>query len=533
MVLQLLRPALLLLWACIVTSATAHATTFKEDSLGERQLADFDWDIIRKAGYPIFSFANATQDEVEFKYSVSGTESASYDVTKFLDANLYEADCRSTASVPAILLSENLERANEYTVDLNILQETIASSEYYQKINTTAAAINFCVRSDYLYQQADNETAAVSVNFHETNVSATVDLTAGFDLKEIAVDHLKANQEDVTAALDYPVTAYYCDAQNEVVSAPTLTQGDIFQFCVAMDASVATNVYVNNILTVDLDQYYNATTVTAHDDPVTAAVADGTTLVTCSAGICNVKTQLTSKWFEAAVPLAIDMSGKALIAFGIPSRQRLLRVAFDSSPQRRRNLGGGLNFTTVTAPIEALLGEFGLTVDLEGDANADDNRTGMIIVCVAVSLGVTALCCLWSCFCGSTKVIKKTTITKTHDTQQMHQQHQQQQPSPYPYPMPMPLMYAHPAPPQYHPAPPQPGAVPTTTNIVIQAPPTAEEDPRWDSENSRQQPTGRPQQHHHHNTTSHIYAAPSPTAPPCNLGITTPYRVTTTITTRL
>ena len=507
----------LLFRSCMIISATSNAAVIAiEDIRGERQLADFDWDIVRKAGYPIFSFTNSTQDEVEFKYSVSGTENEAYGVTKFLDAVLFEADCSTTASIPAIVLSENLDQADEYAVDLNILQATIASSDYYQEINATTAAINFCVRVDYLYQ-ADNETATVSINFHETNVSVTVDLTAGFDLTEIAVDRLEVEQEDFTADLDYPVTAYFCNAQSEQVATPILTQGDALQFCVAMDDSVSADVYVSDILTVDLDQYYNATTIIAHADPVTTSIADGISSVACSVGICNVKTQLTSKWFEKDQPLAIDMTGTALIAFGTPSRRRLLRAAFDLSPQRRRYLEGGLNLTQVTGPIEDLLGEFGLTVDLEGDANADDNRTGMIIVCVTVSLGVTALCCLWSCLCGSKKVIKKTTITKTHDTQHMQQQ-EHQQPPPQPYPMPMPIMYAQtPSPqtpsPQHHPPPPQLAAPPATTNIVIQAPPTTEKYPRWASEREFPAPIERTPQYHR-NTTSHIYAASTPAAFP-------------------
>jgi hypothetical protein len=56
-------------------AAQSHSSIIDDDTIvATRKLADFEWDIVRKAGYPIFSFANSSQSEVTFKYSVSGTE---------------------------------------------------------------------------------------------------------------------------------------------------------------------------------------------------------------------------------------------------------------------------------------------------------------------------------------------------------------------------------------------------------------------------------------------------------------------------
>jgi hypothetical protein len=405
-----------------------HSYSSSIDNSDSRNLADFEWDIVRKAGYPIFSFSNDTESEVLFKYSVSGTETGTYGILKYLRAGVYTADCISTANLPAILLQEQLTEADEYTVELDILQAFISDSDYYNQVSQGNATIDFCIRLDYVYDPADGSAESV-INFHETNVTLIVDLTAGFSLTGIAVDRDAAEEASAAVALKYPVTAYFCDDSSVEIPPPTLSQGAVMQFCVEINENVTTSgVYVSDILSVDLDQSSGGV---QHADIITDAVADWLTRKTCSAGICNIKTQLTSKWFAEIDPESMDITGTALLAFGNASRRRYLRVAFGAAangqdgqqPQQQRTLQDSETVTdptkkdseTVTDPIEELLGKFGLTVDLEGSSVEDDNRLGMIIVCVAASVAAILLCQIVSCCCCRNKVITKTTTTNIYD----------------------------------------------------------------------------------------------------------------------
>jgi hypothetical protein len=421
-----------------------------------RKLADFEWDIVRKAGYPIFSFANATESEVMFKYSVSGTETGTYGVLKYLRAGVYLADCISTANLPAILLEEELTEADEFTVELDILQEFISDSDYYNQIAPTNATIDFCLRIDYVYDPADGSDESV-INFHETNVTLAVDLTAGFSLTGIAVDRDAAEQASVAVSLQYPVAAYFCDDDSIEVPPPIFSQGSVLQFCVEISENVTTSgVYVSDVLTVDLDQNSGGV---QHADIITGSVADWLTRKMCSAGICNIKTQLTSKWFAEMDPESMDITGTALLAFGTASRLRYLRVTFGAldkdqdgdDDQQQRQQRELTDSETITDPIEDLLSEFGLTVDLEGPADEDDNQLGLIIVCVAASVSAIILCQCVSCFCCRNKVTTKTTTTNIYDNN--HNEGMQQAPTFYP-PPPQPSPYPkQPSPPALYSAP--------------------------------------------------------------------------------
>jgi hypothetical protein len=415
------------------------------DTSDSRKLADFEWDIVRKAGYPIFSFDNATQSEVMFKYSVSGTDTGTYGVQKYLRAGVYLADCISTANLPAILLEGQLTEADEYTVELDILQEFISNSDYYNQIAPTNATIDFCLRIDYVDDPADGSDESV-INFHETNVTLAVDLTAGFSLTGIAVDRDAAEKASAAVSLQYPVAAYFCDDESIEVPPPIFSQGSVLQFCVELSENVTTSgVYVSDVMTVDLDQSSGGV---QHADLITGSVPDWLTRKTCSAGICNIKTQLTSKWFAEINPESMDITGTALLAFGTASRRRYLRVAFgavakdqddgDDHQQRQQQeltdstTDSTKGSETITDPIEDLLSEFGLTVDLEGSADEDDNQLGMIIVCVAASVSAIILCQILSCFCCGNKVTTKTTTTNTYD----NNNNEGAQPAPTFYPPP-------------------------------------------------------------------------------------------------
>jgi hypothetical protein len=299
-----------------------------------RQLGDFNWDIEPEDGYPMIAFDDANEEsEVTFKYNFTGTLSD----RKYLGVTLYQSDCISLPD--ASLAFVNSTTGDELDVELDIIQETISNSIHYTDVNGTAAIIGFCLRVDYNYVDGDNFVE--SINFYETNVTITVDLTANFTLTGISADRTSADAEAANADLDYPVEAYICLEDNsEVFSPAALEQGSILQVCVRIDETVSTeNILVEDILTFVVSQPDG----TATDSTViSSGVPDPLTDKICrESGICNVKTQLLSKFFTDINPGDLRVDGVAILAFGKAS---LMPSSAPSGPGRR-----------LRAPIRGLL----------------------------------------------------------------------------------------------------------------------------------------------------------------------------------
>jgi hypothetical protein len=155
---------------------------------------DFEWDIQSEDGFPSITLGDTSEDsEVVFKYIFTGTLTDS----KFLDVKLYKNDCVTAAD--ASLAFTNTTSGNELDVELFIIQETISNSVHYQDINNgTAAIILFCLRVDYYYVDGDGVTE--SINFKETNVTITADLTPNFTLTEISAEEIIITIQGETGA---------------------------------------------------------------------------------------------------------------------------------------------------------------------------------------------------------------------------------------------------------------------------------------------------------------------------------------------
>jgi hypothetical protein len=276
--------------------------------------ADFDWDIAPLDGYPTIAFGNETNNngnEITFKYSYTGNLSES----KYMTSTLLEKYCNGTSDGSLIKFQRNNSFPNQLEVDVDVMEETIKTSKHYtENDDATQATISFCLRIDYNYNDGGSEQ---SINFHETSVTILVDLTANFTLAEINTGRTEATQMNETAQLDYPVTAYFCEEDYEDVGFPTLTQGSLLQFCVKIDESVDDPVFVADILEVSLSQPGGNA---APSRPIMNTINDPLTQKSCSElGICNVKHQLTSKWFMDPFPEPLQVDGVALLSFGIAS----------------------------------------------------------------------------------------------------------------------------------------------------------------------------------------------------------------------
>jgi hypothetical protein len=155
---------------------------------------DFEWDIQLEDGYPNIVIDDTNKDtriavedtnkdnEVIFKFNFTGTLTD----RKFLEVKLYTNDCVTAADDSLVFIDTS--SGDELEVELDIIQETISDSVHYQDISSTAGIISFCLRVDYNY--VDGEGATESINFYETNVTITVDLTAKFTLTEISAEEI-------------------------------------------------------------------------------------------------------------------------------------------------------------------------------------------------------------------------------------------------------------------------------------------------------------------------------------------------------
>jgi hypothetical protein len=306
---MIMRYLYLAILATTVLSQSAPAESADVNMARQLDGGDFTWDIQPEDGFPIIGFDDATEEaEVMFKYNFTGTLTD----RKFLDVNLYQSDCVSPSDTSLAFISST--SGDELDVDVAIIQETISKSVHYQDVNITAAIVGFCVRVDYSY--IDNDGNSQSVNFHQENVTINVDLTANFTFTGIDVDRPFALIEAVDAELDYPVKVYLCsDDNSEVVSPAALSQGSILRLCFKIDDIVATeNVLVEDVFTLVVSQPDG----TATDyEPITNGVADPLTDKVCrESGICNIKTQLLSKFFTDEIPGALRVDGDAILGFG-------------------------------------------------------------------------------------------------------------------------------------------------------------------------------------------------------------------------
>jgi len=266
--------------------------------------------------------------------------------------------------------------SDEIVFGVKVVSETITDSPYYTDVDPTHATITLCFRVDYNYK--DDKGGAVSVNFHETKLAINVDLTAGFSLSTIDMGRYAMADIDASTTLAYPVIAYFCSDDNAVDEPFAFSQGTTLQVCVAMEDSVTEKVYVSDILTFIISQPDGVSSSSKASDQ---AIPDPLTTKLCGIdGICNVKSQLSSKFFgEETIPQDLLVEGVALLALGserrlgqAPVRSRLRHDPETSSARY-------LQSEPPTAP-------FGLTVKLADNADTENSTSTIIYACAIASV---------------------------------------------------------------------------------------------------------------------------------------------------
>jgi hypothetical protein len=116
------------------TAASALSQSAHESADMARQLAgDFDWDIQAEDGYPIIAFDQDNDgSEIIFLYNFTGTMSE----TKFFEGRVFLSDCTTTGD--GSLVSTGTITGDKLQVDIDVLQEYITQSDFYDDLNGTA-----------------------------------------------------------------------------------------------------------------------------------------------------------------------------------------------------------------------------------------------------------------------------------------------------------------------------------------------------------------------------------------------------------
>ena len=382
-----IRPSLALAVIWIICSVAVAQVQLPEQ---------FSWDVILDSpAFPTFNFTTATIDrEVTFQYSYTGTVSPG---TKYFEATVLAGDCLAgvaeTNPEALQIKFENVDaEKKKYIFNIDIVQSLIQDSSYWTDNGDNTADMVFCVRVDYLNV---NE----SVNFHETIVTVTIDLSAGFQATNILTERSAAMETNLQADADYTVIAYYCDASNQPIpDDPVFSQGDVMEVCIRIDDDLnEEEIYVKDILNLNIIQYDNGSGPPA--DPTAAilnGVPDPLTIYDCGTdGRCYMMHQLTSKFFEHATPGTLEVNGAALLSFGNPAgrrgRQRFLQANIRgslSAPSNVQHDARALDEDFVISRVSGgSISEFVLVANLDDlavNGATEDTDSNAILIISAV-----------------------------------------------------------------------------------------------------------------------------------------------------
>ena len=227
----------------------------------------------------------------------------------------------TTGIEPAAGTGDLLNRDVSVNVTLDsasIADNTLLYSEDTTGLQVTAE-IRFCVR----FGLKTLGPTALEVNFLETLVTLTVDLTDGFEIGSIAVE--PKDKLVRTANQVYQVVGFRCDGDNNLISDLTpINQGSVVRVCVTPDAeAVADGIKMRSI---DLFTWSRAL-----PNQVTQAAIIGrdqvaanqlTTYDLCRGlGVCSFESILFANFYTALGSVA--GSGVASMQFGTNTSRRL------------------------------------------------------------------------------------------------------------------------------------------------------------------------------------------------------------------
>jgi hypothetical protein len=229
--------------------------------------------------------------------------------------------------------------------------------------------------------------------FTEAAVDVCGDLTGLEDVTEMIPERLVGSTTSseflASVSFGHPVDAFFCDASNDQVPDPVLSQGDTIRVCVRLSKN-SSYFHLEDIYTMALTQ---PTTGVMTHYAVSNGNASALATKNCQFGLCNILTQVPSRFFDQAFDRdsgPVRIVGVALLNLGPADRRVLAPI----------ELSGHRQLQTVDAPRSAfeleadILAFISLVQDLDPTNNSNTNK-GIGNACVLL---LAVILTLVACF---------------------------------------------------------------------------------------------------------------------------------------
>jgi len=338
----------------IKNSSTSTKTQSRERERNERDLATLQekWSI--------------TDNGVEFgglEYTLKYITSDII-INSMMDATVYSIDCKKGGVIiPSSDMSVNLvpdnvppgtgENQRDVYVDLVLAPDNLINSVAYNEVTDetgTTATIQFCMR----FGLSTNGDTPIEVNFLETVITLSIDLTSNFSITSIDVESKEKILQ--TAEVAYRVESFQCNRSNgrlsEIELSVARNQGAVIRLCVQPDQEARDqDIVMKSINSFIFNRNYGTpigiVTQSAIEDG--EAATNFLTELDCTEGslVCVFETVLFASMFMA--PGSVTGSGVASMQFGITRRKERILIR---QQQQQQSYSSQREIQEVDNPID-------------------------------------------------------------------------------------------------------------------------------------------------------------------------------------
>jgi hypothetical protein len=214
--------------------------------------------------------------------------------------------------------------------------------------------------------------------FTEAAVDACGNLTEIGNMTEILIERLDGDGTSsefvASVSFGHPVDAFFCDASNNQVPDPVLSQGDTIRMCVRLSKN-SSYFHLEDIYMMALTQ---PTTGVRTHYAVSNRNASAFATKNCQLGLCNILSQVPSRFFDQDFDRDSDpvrIVGVALLNVGPADRRVLAPIDFSGHRQLQ----------TADVPRSAFELEAKIIGRLEQDGasrNNSDSNSDIGIACI-------------------------------------------------------------------------------------------------------------------------------------------------------
>ena len=271
-------------------------------------------------------------------------------IDSMIDAEAYTTECKEGGqTIPennmnfTLITDDTPPGAGDFersisinvTVNPSNLENSVVFNYTYDENGKKSAEVKFCMR----FSLYTNGATPIEVNYLETIVGFTADLSSGFTIDGIAVEPKEV--EEVTATQKYSVDAYKCNKFDDTLSSTALslamTQGEVIRVCVTPNQDAREQgLYMNAIEDFTFERDYGGPigliTQIAIENKQEAS--NYMTALFCTPGslICAFETVLMADFFIS--PGLTYGSGTAILQFGDSPTKWQRRNEEKQSPYR-------------------------------------------------------------------------------------------------------------------------------------------------------------------------------------------------------